>query len=79
MFRLCGRHDRAERPDSILSGWPTIYGNPFPVDIKKNRGRKVNLSKGADLRLRFGVQIHDNPKRDDYDPAVAYHTYLKTL
>jgi putative membrane-bound dehydrogenase-like protein len=56
-----------------------LVANPFPVDIKKNRGRKVNLSKGADLRLRFGVQIHDNPKRDDYDPAVAYHTYLKTL
>ena len=54
-----------------------LVANPFPVDIKKNRGKKVKIAKGAELRLRFGVQIHDYANRADYDPQAAYQDYLK--
>ena len=54
-----------------------LVANPFPVDIKANRHKKVNLAEGNELRLRFGVQIHDHADRSDYDPNAVHQDYLK--
>lgn len=56
-----------------------LVANPFPVDIKENRGKKVEVAEGSELRLRFGVQIHEHAGRAAYDPAAAYRGYLETL
>ena len=56
-----------------------LVANPFPVDNKANRGKKVNLARGETLRLRFGVQVHDQGTRSIYDPAAAYKRYINTL
>ena len=56
-----------------------LVANPFPVDNKTNRGKKVNLARGETLRLRFGVQVHDQGTRSIYDPTAAYKRYINTL
>ena len=56
-----------------------LVANPFPVDIKENRGKKVSLSAGESLHLQFGVQIHEHANRAQYDPGAAFERYLEAI
>ena len=56
-----------------------LVANPLPVDRKENRGKKIEVKVGAQFRLRFGVQIHEHTRRDQFDPAASYERYLKVV
>lgn len=53
-----------------------LVANPFPVDVKANRGLETVVEPGTVFRLRFGIQVHDSADRDAYDPKKAYQRYL---
>ena len=53
-----------------------LVANPFPVDVKANRGLETVVDPGTVFRLQFGVQVHDSANRDAYDPKKAYQRYL---
>jgi hypothetical protein len=56
-----------------------LVANPFPVDRPANREKKVTIAPGQEFRLQFGVQIHEHPAREEYDPAAAYARFLKAI
>jgi hypothetical protein len=56
-----------------------LVANPLPVDRKENRGKKIEVKVGEQFRLRFGVQIHEHTRRDQFDPAASYERYLKAV
>lgn len=71
----------SSNPDvwSHSRNYGVLVANPFPVDIKKNRGKKVEIAEGAVLHLCFGVQIHDNAERADYHPQSTYGAFLESI
>ena len=54
-----------------------LVANPLPVDRDGNRDKKVVVEPGEEFRLRFGIQIHEHDKREQFDPEGAYRRYLK--
>ena len=56
-----------------------LVANPLPVDRPENRDKKITVAPGEEFRLRFGVQVHEHPKREDYDPEAAYGRYAAGL
>jgi hypothetical protein len=54
-----------------------LVANPLPVDRADNRDKKVVVKPGGEFRLRFGIQIHEHDKREQFDPEAAYRRYLK--
>ncbi len=56
-----------------------LVANPLPVDRPANRGKKITVKRGEEFRLRFGVQVHEHARREDFDPKAAYRRYLAGL
>lgn len=56
-----------------------LVANPFPVDTERNRDKKFIVARGDELRLRFGIQIHQSSREQDYDPETSYQNYVKGL
>lgn len=52
-----------------------LVANPFPVDRKENRGKTTVVKPGGELRLRFGVLIHDHAIGKKFDRKAAYRSY----
>ena len=53
-----------------------LVANPFPVDRKPNRHLTRKVNPEEEFRLRFGVQIHDHPQREQFDPKKSYQRYV---
>ena len=56
-----------------------LVANPFPIDIAKNRGKKTGLAPGDELRLTFGLQIHEHLIGNGHDPKVSYRRFLDAI
>ncbi len=56
-----------------------LVANPLPVDRAENRGKSIVVEPGEEFRLRFGVQVHEHARREEFDPAAAYRRYLAGL
>ncbi len=54
-----------------------LVANPFPVDVKANRGHKTFLRPEETLRLKFGIQIHEHKQSDDFKPEKIYQRFLE--
>ena len=56
-----------------------MVANPLPVDRPENRDKKIVVNPGEEFRLRFGVQVHEHAKREDFDLSASYRRYLSGL
>ena len=56
-----------------------LVANPFPLDIKANRSKRVEVPPGETFTLRFGVQIHQHLDAQGFDPAQSYRRYLSIV
>ncbi len=56
-----------------------LVANPFPLDIKANRSKRVDVPPGETFTLRFGVQIHQHLDAQGFDPAQSYRRYLSIV
>ena len=56
-----------------------LVANPFPVDRKENRGKKVVVKAGETFRLRYGVLIHEHAAGQAFDREAAYARYSKSI
>jgi hypothetical protein len=55
-----------------------MVANPFGQSVfKKGPAKKTEVVSGRPFHLRFGILLHAAPDADDFDPAAAYHDYLK--
>jgi hypothetical protein len=53
-----------------------LVANPFPVDLKPNRGKRTLVEAGRPYRLLFGIQVHSHSREVDFIPAEAYRRFL---
>jgi len=56
-----------------------LVANPFPLDNKENRELRTVIAPGKVFTLRFGVQVHEHARREDFNPEKAYQRYLTSV
>lgn len=52
-----------------------LVANPFPVDKKANREKRLVVQPGTAFTLRFGVQVHESDAAESYDPRAAFERH----
>ncbi len=55
-----------------------LVGNPFPVDLKPNRNKKLIVRPGKEFRLQYGVLVHDHAPKVKFDRGKAYRRFVKS-
>ena len=54
-----------------------LVANPFPVDIKANRDKRVTIEANESFRLSFGIQIHEGTSPETYHPEVVAQRFFE--
>jgi hypothetical protein len=56
-----------------------MTANAFHAHPDRSDQKPIRLQPGESVRFRYGIALHHTTQESDYDPAVAWSTYLKTV